>query len=373
MVFLVRLEENTPEKLNLVTQVDNQPFDVAEIGYRILNFNAGAPGVQVFPVAAGTFEDVTTGTGHHGTGLYYAYDNAGLEGWTPSSTEETGNWRIEWRWKNTLADAAYQTVVEDFHIVAESIGGSSHLIISVADVRAEGVPVPPDGPSDSEIQAAIYLWQSFLERACRQWFYPKPLEMFVDGSDSDALHFGVPIISIEEVEVNMNAEDRGTLLKSGDFRVYSGTDYPDDRQNPRIKMRDRFSDDRDIFTQDISGSGKFRKGRKNQRIKGVFGCVESDGSAPPLIKRALTKLVIEKLRRPIIPDTTSGSIPPPIVAGLIQEEWTDGHKIKYSVAGGEIRTRAPGLSGITDDPEILDIIRLYKAPIGLATPNNYSV
>jgi hypothetical protein len=375
MTFLFRLEENTPEKLNIAIQVDNAPFDVDEIGFRILNMNAGLPGVQVFPLVDGTFEEVTTGTGHVDTGSYYAYDNAGLEGWTPSSTEELGNWRIEWRWKNTPA-SAYQTLLEDFQIVAESIGGFDHLIISVADIRAAGVPLPSDtpaGPSDNEVLMAIYLWQSFIERACRQWFYPKELTLVVDGPESDTMHFGVPIISISEIEINMNREGDGTTLQSGDYRVYSSIRYPHDRQNPRIKLTGSYSDNRNIFTGGDGYGGKFIKGAQNQRIVGVFGCVEEDGGAPPLIKHALTKLVVEKLRRPIVPDEESGSITPPLVAGLVQEEWTDGHKIKYAVSGGETRDRAPGLSGITDDPEILTIIKMYKAPIGVATPNNASI
>ncbi len=375
MTFLFRLEENTPEKLNIAIQVDNAPFDVDEIGYRILNVNGGNPGVQVFPVTSGDFEEVTTGTGHVDTGRYYAYDNAGLEGWTPSSTEELGNWRIEWRWKNTPS-SSYQTLLEEFQIVAESIGGFDHLIISVADVRAAGVPGPsdtPPGPSDTEVQISISLWQTFIERACRQWFYPKELELVVDGPESDTLHFGVPIISIEELEINMGSNNEGTILQTSEYRIYSSRTYPHDRQNPRIKLIGRFSDNRNIFTGDDSYGGKFLKGAQNQRILGVFGYVEEDGSAPPLIKHALTKLVVEKLRRPIVPDEESASIPPPLVAGLVQEEWTDGHKIKYAVSGGETRDRAPGLSGITDDPEILAIIKLFKAPIGIATPNNASI
>jgi hypothetical protein len=100
--------------------------------------------------------------------------------------------------------------------------------------------------------------------------------------------------------------------------------------------------------------------------------VEEDGSAPALIKRALIKLVIEKLRAPIIPSPVSATIIPPLVAGLISEEWTDGHKIKYALPG-EVRTVSPGLSGITSDPEILMILKLYKAPIGVATPNGPSL
>src|SRR4029079_14276573 len=159
VTFLFREEENTPAKLHLQLMANGAPFDAFEVGFRILNVNGCAPGVQVFAASAGTFQNVTTGAGHVGVGLYYAYDSSGLEGWTPSPTQELGSYRIEWRWKN-LSSSAYQTTLEDFQILGESVGGPDDQIISVSDVRAEGVPSPPTGPSDTEIQAAIILWQA---------------------------------------------------------------------------------------------------------------------------------------------------------------------------------------------------------------------
>ena len=41
---------------------------------------------------------------------------------------------------------------------------------------------------------------------------------------------------------------------------------------------------------------------------------------------------------------------------------------KFGWAGGELSKRRPGLSGITNDQEIHDIIKLYKNPLGIATP-----
>jgi hypothetical protein len=110
----------------------------------------------------------------------------------------------------------------------------------------------------------------------------------------------------------------------------------------------------------------FRTGQQNQYIRGLFGYVEDDGSPPPLIKRALLKLVIDKLTRPLYPGTVNVT-PPPLIAGLLREEWTDGHRIKVEPSGGVLKVRAPGLFGVTDDPEVLGILRLYRAPIGIAT------
>jgi hypothetical protein len=238
-------------------------------------------------------------------------------------------------------------------------------IIAVDDIRAQGLTDPPY--NDAKIGSAIALWQSFLERACKQWFYPKELELLVDGNDSGTLFFGVPIINIDEIRIN----NCTTALDTSLYKVYNAAFYPHDRQNPRISLVDQFGEQRDIFTApDRRGRRLFRRGRQNQYIKGTFGCVESDGtSAPPLIKWALTKLVIEKLTSPpyVDPEASDTSVPS-ILHGIVVEEWTDGHKIKYAQSGGELAKRQPGLAGITDDQEILNIIKLFRAPIGLATP-----
>lgn len=243
--------------------------------------------------------------------------------------------------------------------------------ITIADVRAEGLDAT-EYP-DAEVQAAIETWQAFLIRACRQWFEPIDLTLEVDGTNSDTIHTGVPIISIEYVKLNGDSAN----LDTDYYKVYNSRSYPDDRRNPRIKLV-MADEEGSIYTRPWAygrgGRMIFRKGRKNQTIKGVFGFTEPDGSVPKLIQRALLKLVIEKLTTPLY--TAAGSPPPggsvPPLLGPIIEERTDGHQRKFGQAGGELKPRAPGLSGITSDQEILDIIRLYKAPIGCATPANPS-
>jgi len=243
------------------------------------------------------------------------------------------------------------------------------LYVSVSEIRALGLTDAVMFP-DSSILTAIKTWQAFIERACRQWFYPIELEMTLDGTDSDAIHFGVPVISVSEVRLNGDT----VALNPTYYKVYSNLTYPADRQNPRIKLIEQRTANYDIYTAPLrDGKLRFRFGRQNQYIKGVFGYIEADGSPPALIKRAVAKLVVEKLTKPIyVAPGAEAPTPPPVMAGIVLEEWTDGHKIKYAQSGGELKPRAPGLAGITDDPEVLGIIRLYKAPIGVATPNNPS-
>jgi hypothetical protein len=252
-------------------------------------------------------------------------------------------------------------------VLAAPAASTDDYYVSVSDIRAAGLNVNP--PSDSEIQDAICLWQEFIDRACRQWFRPIALELRLDGTDSDALHFGVPIISIDEIRIN-NEE---TALDTLKYKVYNAERYPDHKANPRIKLVDTWEQHRDIYTAPMrAGRSLFRKGRQNQYVKGTFGCVDESGSAPALIKRALAKLVVEKLAQPIAGNPPPGLIPP-VVQGIVKEEWTDGHRIRYEYPGGPLTTRKGGpLAGITNDPEIQAIIRMYRAPIGLATPPNPS-
>lgn len=232
--------------------------------------------------------------------------------------------------------------------------------ITAADVRATGFDNPEDVYTDQQIDDAIALWQQVLERACRQWFESRALVISCDGNDSDTLNFGVPIIDITYVKLN----GATTELPTDQYEIYNSREYPDDRRNPRIKLAS--DGDSDIYSGSWNDA-KFRKGRKNQEISGTFGFLEPDDSTPLLIERALTKLVIEKLSNPIWGQFTGGT--PNVSVGTVLEEWTDGHRLKF---GGATKPGGNALKGITTDPEILETVKLYRAPLGLATPANWS-
>lgn len=366
MPSLSRGQENSASELNWFITVNGILTDMYLVEYRIFDITAGTPGTQIFPVVEGNYEDVTSGAGHFGTGSYYAYDNTAEAGWTPELTATVGTHRIEWRWK-TQVSAPYQGGYEDFEILVQSAGSSVDTYVSLLEVRAAGVP--ESLATDEEVLDSIATWQQFLDRACRQWFIPKTLTLKFDGTNSDTLHFGVPIVSIDYLKINGSSSNLDTDL----YEVYNGTQYPDDRKNPRIKLV-RNTIHRDIFAGH-RGNLIFRKGRNNQELKGIFGYMEPDGSVPKLIRRALLKLVVEKLTKPLFVDASTGSqelnAAPPVVGAVI-EEWTDGHTRKWAQHGGPTEVRAPGLIGITNDQEILDIVRLYKAPLGIATPAAWS-
>lgn len=239
------------------------------------------------------------------------------------------------------------------------------LYISVAQVRAVGVPTPPD---DGAVTAAIGLAQALVERATRLWFYSRAIIFSWDGTDSDSLHFPVPIISIDELRINGS----DVALDPSFYRVYNGIDS---RENPRIALSDARSGDLDIFTAPMNnGQMLFRKGKQNQYIAGNFGYVEADGSVPLPIQRAVLLLTVEKLTKPVYIDASSTLSPPSSIVGTIIEEGTDGHYVKYAQAGGGTTKarRVSAFAGLTDNPEVLTILKMYRAPIFIAAPASRS-
>lgn len=367
MPALARGQENTTSILNWFISINGVLTDAYEVGYQIFDISGGLPGTQVFPTTPGDWETVSTGAGHFSVGSYYAYDNTAVSGYTPLLTASIGTHRIYWRWKINFG-SSYQADAEDFEVTVESSGSSVDTYISIQDVRNAGL-TDEVVYTDAAILSSIELWQSVLDRACRQWFVPKALTLNVDGTDSDTLHFGVPIIDIEYIKVN-NCD---TALETDLYKVYNAIEYPDDRRNPRIKLvcARQYND---IYTAPLmDGRLLFRKGRQNQEIKGTFGFVESDMSVPKPIQRALLKLVIEKITKPIYAsDPSTIPIPPPPIIGTLLEEWTDGHRKKYGTSGAEVSKRSPYLTGITNDQEIIEIVKMYRAPIGCATPANFT-
>jgi hypothetical protein len=222
---------------------------------------------------------------------------------------------------------------------------------------------------DATVTAAIAAWTQAIDRMTDPFFESRAATVDLDGTDSDTLHFGVPVITVTEIKAN----NSNTALDPSLYRVYNRREAPnDDRRNPRIKLV-RDDDNRDIFDSPIThGRLLFRKGRQNQQVTGTFGFTEQDGSVPFLIQHALALLVVEKLVTPVLPDPANPMPALENARGPILEELTDGHKLKFQARGGTTKAAPRGLRGITENTEIHDIIRLYKAPLRMATPANWS-
>lgn len=365
MPALAREQENTKSILNWFTTVNGVLTDTYEMGYQIWDIIGGLPGTVVFPVPGddSQWEDVTSDPGNFSPGSYYAYDNTAGAGYTPGIAQPVGTHRIKWRWKISAA-APYQQDAEDFEVLVQSAGSSADNYISVDDVRKAGIS--ESNVSDDDVLVAINMWQQFIDRACRQWFVPKSLTIKMNGNDSDTLFMGIPIIDVTYLKINGSEDASDASL----YKVFNSNTYPDDRGNPRIKLVNRNERGRNIFTTSLSYIPRFRRGYQNQEIQGIFGYVEPDGSVPAMIQRAHLKLVVEKLTRPVYPTGVGSSLIQSSPEGqTIIREKTDGHEIEYA---NTIKNKGYSYSGITNDPEILEIIAMYRAPIGLATPADWS-
>lgn len=235
---------------------------------------------------------------------------------------------------------------------------------TVDDVRSAGLTDEVAYPDD-DVLAALQLASDAIDRATKQWFEPRQLTILFDGNGSDTIHLGIPIISISALYLN----DDTTPLDTKLFRVYSSRTYPDDRRNPRVKLTP--ASNAMSFFQALpltSGLARFVNGRQNQKLVGLFGFIEPDGSTPLLVKRANLKVALRKLGALVQGGGPSPPPLPPAVAALISEQ-TDGHS--YTTAQAKLVNRRPGLAGLFDgDPEIADIVKLYRAPIGLAVSSS---
>jgi hypothetical protein len=218
-------------------------------------------------------------------------------------------------------------------------------IIQVADIRAEGLTV--DDITDARIDILSVGWQQWLEDMCGVWFESQSLDMNLDGDGSRVLHLPIPIISLTALYINEST----TALSSSYYTVYNRYAPYDDRKNPRIKLKR--SNSTNIFVG--ASSSKFAVGDLNQRVVGDFGYVESDGSAPYLVQRAITQLIIATAE--LIGDSDIDQLK----IGKAIEEVTDRHRIRYSDLWDELNSYMP--TGLT---EVDQTIRMYKRPIHIA-------
>lgn len=235
--------------------------------------------------------------------------------------------------------------------------------VTVAEARAQGVPEPPaPGGISNDILAAELLRQSeFIDAATKQWFESRYKSLKLDGNDSRTLFLPVPIIEVQRFYLNSNFTNPIGLDQ---LSIYDRRDsVRDDRRNPMIKLQGSALGVFDV--PDFRLGTMFVKGEQNQKVEGLFGFVEEDGTTPKLIKRAVLKLAIRNLQAGggnMWTEVAGGG--PAASGGVVQSETTDGHTITYTAFS--VKPVQAGLNGITNDPEVDRIIDLYRAPIKIA-------
>ena len=211
--------------------------------------------------------------------------------------------------------------------------------VRVADPTGDGYP----DWEDAQIGDMIDRWQEFIETHTGQFFEERELTLLLDGQGGRILHLPIPIIELQQLQVNNSGVDE--LL--ADVVVYNARGFPrDDRLNPKIVIKiDRTS----IFSG-VNGERKFWRGYQNQLVKGKFGYTETDGTTPLRIRRALLRLVVMEIERG---DDLGAATRP----GMIVKETTDGHSISYGGTGGGGDT-----ASLTGDAEVDQTIADYRAP-----------
>lgn len=232
--------------------------------------------------------------------------------------------------------------------------------VTVQNMRDEGLSDTVKYP-DGQVQLAIDLASQYIDRTTRQWFESRSLTVLLDGQGSDRLFLPVPVITLAELYINLRF-DASEVLPAADYVVYNGRSLPDDRYNPKVELVNMR---RSLFQVGSLSYGKrvFMKGKRNQKLVGAFGFTEADNSTPKMIQRACKKMALRFVDKLAENGTgTTGSTN----SGTVIGESTDGHFIQYAMPSA---TGVKGATfGISKDPEVEQILALYKAPIGLAVP-----
>ena len=333
-------------KLDLFTKVTGTAVDVAVLEWKITD----SGGNDVEPAGPGrTIVDPTVlcPTGPKiGTGHYAA-------SWTVPTLQPFGTYTITWFFKLTTTSPEV-SFAEEFEVQAVVAGSGFDGYATVQDFRDEGFTDPP--VSDARLQALITMMSQRIDSLTGQWFEPRSGTMTIDGRDSRALRFPVPICNITEVRIDT------TVVDASSYRVYnrhlSGTLFPDDRSDPRIV----FFEAAQNLPITLWSSAAFPAGFQNIEVDGVFGYTDGPGipgTTPLLIKLALMLMVRKQI--PLISNSEDRTAE--LIVGKIMREETRDQRAELNPKLME----KDGTFGyqLTGDSEIDSILIQFMAPISI--------
>lgn len=359
MPYLARGQENNQRILALhAVDWTGHLYDPDLVEFRVIDLSTG---LQVFPVAG--YEDVTD-EGRVSKGVYKAFDTVLDVGWTPEVTATIGAHRIDWRFTSSdgLSTRAWSL---EFDVYEEDTGLPFWTYLTPNQVRAEGIATAE--LDDVRLVALILRIQQHIERETRQPFRPVAItDLGLDGSGSALLPLSVPIIGVDSLRINHSTQD----LDPSAYRVYFAPSLGDDpgwqpkdyRRNPKIVLAAEFTPS-PFNTGGVFGSnlnaGRFQPGAKPTTLAGVFGFVEPDGTTPLLIRQAALMLALANT--PLLEAGAGGGGGP---GGPVVRERTDRHEVEYAKPPAS----ATLSSSFNTSPEVEDILRRYKGPIGMASP-----
>ena len=295
--------------------------------------------------------NVTT-VGKLSTGRYWVYNTVSSQAFAPTVVggfAADTRYRVTWYWRTLEADVE-QSLAQYFDVTAAS-GTRLDFVqyATIVDVRREGITSAT--LSDSAIIQGIRRWQPMVDRFCRQFFYPRRIEMRLDGREARLLMMPLPIIGVETVQIN----DTGYDLSSDDWVAQTMFGYPDGRRNPHIAFAT--GRQQSIYSAPaVTGRlSRFSYGNYNQLIKGMFGFVDDSFQTPSLVSRAMLRLLLYQAT-PLAVGGGSSNIGP---AGVLTVEKTDGHERHYAWPD-----RGPSLDyKVFGDAEVIELLNFHKAPL----------
>lgn len=304
---------------------------------------------RVFPELAGTRAAVDLVHGRLGLGYYAAMWEAGLEA-------QVGIYEVDWYFRLASEPLVEFSFTDRFEVItAKRMLGPQYAF--VADMREEGVR-EEDVP-DALLQQKIVIASKLFELYTGRTFEARARVMQVNGRGHGALLLDDPIIAISGV--GRAGVTRWSEMAyepvSANLRIYNrhvtGLRDPDDREDPRIEYEMAASFD----------SPRFGEGRQNTLVEGVFGYTEYvEGGPPagvtPVLVRQAVKLMTFKDLRPL---TDIGA------RDDAQKRWRlTGETTReqgYTTLGGvDAATRGALVGGTTGDPEIDNLIILFRRP-----------
>lgn len=351
--------------LDVFIRLNNVLTDPFSLEFIILDFTAGAPGVQVFPGAGR--QTVTVGvdcpTGHRlAVGQHVAE-------YTVDLAANVGSFRIQWFYTMSSGGQEF-THAEDFTVLAAPIATSSDSYCSITDIRAEGIP--ESVISDTDLQIKLNRASRRIDRVTGNFFAPKGATIRVDGRGDRRLTLGMPIISITAVRIVDGAggttDVDSMLYRVANRHLTENLTNPDDRFDPHIQYIGTQGRGvvNDIYIRSAGGR-RWPIGHKNIEIEGFWGFTDwnasnPQGVTPEEIARACAIMTVKDIPDLADPEDRWEEFN----RGRITGVKTRDQSISVGGGGGQGAGRSAGAQGyLTGDEEVDQLLEHFMAPLAI--------
>lgn len=223
----------------------------------------------------------------------------------------------------------------------------------ISDLRSEGLS--DSVVNDTKAEELLLLANQLVEKITKQFFIEKTGSIAFDGNNTRLLHLPFPVHTVTSLYLNEN----DTALDSSYYTVYDkrgGSDIIDHRKNPKVVLNNNGRDS--IYTK--LDNRHFYKGY-DTTITGTWGYVESDGSVPISIKRAVISIVMVH-SKDLFDLYSAGQMSMEPATGGLRRERTDDHEMEYYQSPQHTKNYILPLS-------IQNVLMQYRAPNKVVTTN----